>query len=579
MHIDEFFYESQHIGWGFDPWYAGNEGFWDINQYNYDKDYLERIGFTGETSPSTFSNNMVETGIRIDSIGNVGERMNFQISFENKEGKFPVSLTTANKNIGNPVIIDLNIDDESNEIVAFADKMYIYDNSGNVLSSSDYIIESDKIDTTIALYENNFLYVINESSQDNAIYFTKYSIAQNGTIEFNDSSSYKKARLTSNVVLAEDKLFFAIAANINYMIVHSFSSNENLEYQLGYEIVKLIGDKETVIGFNTKNDLIMNCSTATGLGQSIRPFQIKSDNVVFGYINDNEDMDCITTNNNSLKVIFDFKSEDSKEINTSINCYTLPVISDIDGDGKNEIIVGTKDKIYVLNEYLIIEENFPVSLPNLFTGKKFGKDILTSDINGDGILDIITAIENVGIIAFNKSGRVIKGFPKASITPETYTMSLINSDNQTALVFLSNQNYGLQLNALTISENSLSEKGWTSYGYNGNTFVYPHKSDINIITSKNILEKKKTFCWPNPVDGNTTNIRYYVNKECEIKIDIFDIAGDFVQSLSDDSPNILDYDEIVWNVSDIQSGVYFAIVKAEKSGKIETKTIKIMVVK
>lgn len=76
-----------------------------------------------------------------------------------------------------------------------------------------------------------------------------------------------------------------------------------------------------------------------------------------------------------------------------------------------------------------------------------------------------------------------------------------------------------------------------------------------------------------------TRIRYFPNKSCEISIDIYDLAGDFITSFKDSDPLINVYNEIEWNVSNVESGVYFAVVKATSGSKTDSKIVKIMVIK
>ncbi|HSL87697.1 MAG TPA: T9SS type A sorting domain-containing protein, partial [Ignavibacteriaceae bacterium] len=87
------------------------------------------------------------------------------------------------------------------------------------------------------------------------------------------------------------------------------------------------------------------------------------------------------------------------------------------------------------------------------------------------------------------------------------------------------------------------------------------------------------YNYPNPVYDSQTFIRYYVSEESRINIKIFDLAGGFVAELNDFAPAGID-SETVWDVSNIQSGVYLARLEAvSTSGKSESQVIKIAVVK
>ena len=135
------------------------------------------------------------------------------------------------------------------------------------------------------------------------------------------------------------------------------------------------------------------------------------------------------------------------------------------------------------------------------------------------------------------------------------------------------------MNSAKISENPLDEKAWAKNGYSGNSYFYNYTPTGTIETDDALLNKKKTFCWPNPVETNECYLRYWVSENCDIKINIFNMAGQFVESFSESTPLVNQYNEIILNVDDIQSGVYFAIIKAEKGSKSETATEKIMIIK
>ena len=63
-----------------------------------------------------------------------------------------------------------------------------------------------------------------------------------------------------------------------------------------------------------------------------------------------------------------------------------------------------------------------------------------------------------------------------------------------------------------------------------------------------------------------------------LTLKIFDLAGDYVAELNDEAQGGVD-NETVWDVSNIQSGVYLARIEASASGQTEQVVIKIAVVK
>jgi hypothetical protein len=66
--------------------------------------------------------------------------------------------------------------------------------------------------------------------------------------------------------------------------------------------------------------------------------------------------------------------------------------------------------------------------------------------------------------------------------------------------------------------------------------------------------------------------------DAEVKISIYDSAGDLVKELS--GPGLAQADnEVVWNLNGIQSGIYLARVEAKGAGETSVAIIKIAVVK
>ncbi len=64
----------------------------------------------------------------------------------------------------------------------------------------------------------------------------------------------------------------------------------------------------------------------------------------------------------------------------------------------------------------------------------------------------------------------------------------------------------------------------------------------------------------------------------EVKVEIYDLAGYFVERFQFDNLIQGEVNEVVWDVSGVESGVYFANVKATKGSDWENKIVKVAVV-
>jgi len=253
----------------------------------------------------------------------------------------------------------------------------------------------------------------------------------------------------------------------------------------------------------------------------------------------------------------------------TISSYAL---TDLKQDGTNYIALNNGNNIEVYNLTGAMADNFPFTDPE---GIGFIGTPLTADFEGDSKSEIISVTKDGRIFAIDGgTGKVVPGFPISCGGSVSVTPVLYNADDLTYLAVLNDQNV---LSAWSIS--SVEGKLYWSeeFGNPQNTSFIDAAENTNRINE--FFPANRAYNYPNPVYDGTTNIRYYVAEDSKISIKIFDLAGDFVAELNDDAQGGMD-NETVWNVGDIQSGVYFARIEANStSGKTEQAVIKIAVVK
>jgi len=247
-------------------------------------------------------------------------------------------------------------------------------------------------------------------------------------------------------------------------------------------------------------------------------------------------------------------------------------LGDVKQDGENYIIYNAENKLYAVNLQGALAENFPFEDPldELFTSTP-----LVVDFEGDEKAEIISVTQDGRVFAlFGGSGKVVPGFSISlgadlAAVPVTFI-----KDKQLSYAALNSKGdfYGYKFGA---SEGTVFWGG--ENGGSMNLSFVPAASSQSYVNE--FFPKNRAYNYPNPVYDAVTYIRYYVNENSKINIKIFDLAGDFVAELNNDAVGGLD-NETKWDVSSIQSGVYFARIEAAgSSGKTETNIIKIAVVK
>lgn len=255
--------------------------------------------------------------------------------------------------------------------------------------------------------------------------------------------------------------------------------------------------------------------------------------------------------------------------NTNIESFAL---ADLRQDGSNYLLLNTGNKTEVYNLVGSLSDNFPFTEP---AGIEFTGVPLAADFEGSSNSEIISTTKDGRIFAIDGgTGKPLLGFPISSGSEISITPVLSNYDGKTNLAVIDDNNV-FSVWAISSAEGILF---WSEMlGNPGNTsFIVGAKSQNRI---NEFFPKNRAYNYPNPVYDGQTFIRYYVSEESRINIKIFDLAGSFVAEMNDLATAGMD-NETLWDVSNIQSGVYLARIEAvSKSGKSESQVIKIAVVK
>ena len=245
-------------------------------------------------------------------------------------------------------------------------------------------------------------------------------------------------------------------------------------------------------------------------------------------------------------------------------------VGDIKNDGSNYIVVND-GKVKAFNLKGALAENFPFEDPNetLFEGTP-----IVADIEGDLKSEIISVTEDGRIFAIDGgTGKVISGFPISLGSYSSGSSAIFAYDDKLVYVAPSQST----LNGWMVSSVSGRIDWGGLFGDNFNGSFISTASATNVVNE--FFPTTRAYNYPNPVYNGQTAIRYYVNEDSKVNIKIFDLAGGFVAELNDNASGGFD-NEKIWNVGDIQSGVYLARIEAVgSSGKTESIIIKIAVVK
>ncbi|MDI6802843.1 MAG: T9SS type A sorting domain-containing protein [Bacteroidota bacterium] len=268
-------------------------------------------------------------------------------------------------------------------------------------------------------------------------------------------------------------------------------------------------------------------------------------------------------------ILFDTDLNPYKQINNLDGKISGTAISDLNNDGSRDVVVSAGRKIYAFNHNGFMLDHFPITVSDTVTSPP-----IIADVDGDGTLDVLVSTKNNLIHAYSAKGKSIFGFPISISNGATAVMSIAEA-TQTQPGILAAMSSDGYLYAWELP----SVKSVTWGNYRGN--VQHTASENSSLTGNPISEffpTSRAYNWPNPVYDGKTNIRFYVRENSVATIKIFDMAGDLVDELRTNATGGID-NEVEWNASKVQSGVYYANIKVDGSGNSGSTIIKIAVVK
>lgn len=246
-------------------------------------------------------------------------------------------------------------------------------------------------------------------------------------------------------------------------------------------------------------------------------------------------------------------------------------IADLRNDGENYVVAPVGGAIHAFTLAGAEAEGFP------FEDERsvgFSAQIASADFTGDGASELIAATIDGRIFAINSSGRVARGFPISIGEPTGGALAAISSGDSTLLIGASRLG---SARVWKISDRSAVLDWNGEYGDAANGSFTAAAGASRYETT--FFPEAKAYNYPNPVYGDQTYIRYYVAKDADVTVRVFDLAGDYVAELSGRGIGGVE-NEIVWRIGDVESGVYLAALEVRADdGTTASKIIKIAIVK
>ena len=527
----------------FDFWYSSNTSELYENKFGLD------------TKPSTKTNSGANSLITFSNFSDVSNQMSFDLNFNASNITY---LRNFNR-IRSDKLTDLKLNDSFSDYALFGSDLWDISTAAGSMEFNDFsskgycLVENENVSYYFGAFDNKL----------NTLHQESEPIIQSVDFEGSISAPIVSKQKTDNSV----DLFLGLSNgnvlkyNYNFVTKELPTLIESISFFTD-SVLQILTMEEELIAVSKENVKFQNGDEYT------LPTKIKK--AVLAKGRDSKQYGIILAEDNTFYKVSkaDQNIESIFQSDQEIESFSM---GDIKKDGENYIIFNSENKVYAINLNGSIADKFPFILNS---GSNFRSYPLLADIDNNSYADIISVTGDGDIVAISgNDGKVVNGFPLSIGGVFSGKHTIVRRENDLLMSAITDSN---EIYFWSISSNGNINWG-SEFGNNSNSSSLGLAGTDNYIST--FFPKNKTYNWPNPVYDNETFIRTYVSEDSEVSVKVFDLAGDLVDEFEFSASGGFDT-EYAWNVTEIQSGAYFAHIEVKSdSGKSESKIIKIAVVK
>ena len=242
-------------------------------------------------------------------------------------------------------------------------------------------------------------------------------------------------------------------------------------------------------------------------------------------------------------------------------------LGDLEGDGHLEIVlpVGARE-VVGLRWNGTRAENWPLDVEPGDSASVNSSSPLIGDVDGDGDLDVLVGGPDGNLFAWDAvSGDLLPGWPLSS-DPALGAAWIGDAEGDGEADLLVAGDRGRVLFYRLPYAHEPGEIVWpTQAGTPAGTGCY---SDSLLAPAPEdapgLLVPERSYCYPNPANGEDPVLRVFLEERAKVEIEIFDVTGQLVDRIERDG--VRGPQDIRWDVSDVASGLYIVRVEARRPG-------------
>ncbi len=259
--------------------------------------------------------------------------------------------------------------------------------------------------------------------------------------------------------------------------------------------------------------------------------------------------------------------------------YSSPALADLDEDGYLDIVLAAGRSIYGFNSNGATLEGFPIDTESDVDTLPIQSSPVIGDIDGDDRLEVVIGSLDGRILAFENDGRPVRGFP-ISCGGEVYsTPALIDLDGDGDVELCAGSDdgrlYCWDLDGTYDADNIVWGMLRRDQKHSGR---YPDSLLPSLPPPRALAPLSKFYIYPNPVSQSPAVIRYELGRDADrVDIKVFNVAGDLIAELKGKTGRGAQDNRL--SLQGIASGLYICRIEVEEGGEKVVRFKKFAVVK
>lgn len=289
--------------------------------------------------------------------------------------------------------------------------------------------------------------------------------------------------------------------------------------------------------------------------------------------------------------LLDFVAEEFAGLNAPLVCE--PAVADLDGDGRNDLILATANHIFAFHADGVPMRGFPSRMYDLFPlpdSTRIAGPLVIADATGDGVNEIFYTTTGGHLMGLSSLGELLPQLPFRWGDEGTGGLAMgLDADGNNLLWMVSPGSYATEpfgrnhVNgriaalglAAAVSEANLTSQwvGPMGGATRGGSVGDPRNlGPLSPLTA----EMEKVIMYPNPVHENDVTVRFYGHAAGTARFVLYNLQGEEVKRM-EFYTNAGSINENRMDVSGLASGLYLGRLVYPGPDGTETKTMTLAV--